>query len=287
MTAKRAFVWYTFSMVSSHQLALDQLEGVTVALLDLSESLGRPFTAHERHSFRWLLTRWESKIIRAALLAKSEYYANLIEQARKLLRPVSSRLLDQEEGKTVSLINFAKALGRPLLASERRAFRFVLMGWESAPIKASLRSLRKDELNYYSSLMAQLRELIAPDPVKQLRLTRAKPEAVAQLHGGNFAVKTPPFKGVSIRRLNAHEAKERVELMAKSGEGIAAIARELSLVCNRDRPEAARMMRLGRLMTKLARKFVERAPVPIPAERSVEEIMAEMETLSRLMEIPA
>lgn len=190
--------------------------------------------------------------------------------------------LDHLKCMTASFLDFADWIGRPLLPSERRAFRFILIGWEAPAIRASLAAMPKGKLGFYSSLIIQLRELIVPDPVKQRRLKRQKPETVSEMNAGNFSVKAPVYTGVSVRRLNANEATERVQLMTKLADGIATLVRELSLVRNRDRPEAARIVKLGKLIAKLARAFAKR-PNTIPTEKSMEELNEEMRLMGELL----
>lgn len=196
--------------------------------------------------------------------------------------------LDHQEGVTVAFLDFVEALGRPLLESEARAFRFLLIEWEALSIKAALKRIPQAKLAYYTELMGRLREAISPDPINQLRLKREKPPAVAEMNSGNYSLKTPLFKGVSIRRMNAAEATERVSQLAKLAGHVAAISRELALVRNRDRPEAARIGKLSRRIGQLSDAFAERctAAPAIPAERSLDEIMEEMKTLNTLMAEP-
>jgi len=196
--------------------------------------------------------------------------------------------LDYLEGVTVAFLDFVEALGRPPLESEARAFRFLLIEWEAVSIKAALKRIPQAKLAYYTDLMERLREAISPDPVKHLRLRREKPPAVAEMNSGNFSLKAPLFKGVSIRRMNAAEATERVNQLGKLASQAAVISRELALVRNRDRPDAARIGKLSRRIGQLSNAFAERctAAPAITAERSLDEIMEEMHTLNKLMAEP-
>lgn len=185
----------------------------------------------------------------------------------------------------VGLLDWIEEIGRPLLTSERRAFRWVLMEWEAPHIKRAVRRLKGQQLDYCRQVMAGVQQAIQPDPVRQVRLQRAKPEAVAELNDGNFSVNAPPFRGVRVRRLTAAEANERVQLLARLAGGLGVLARELALVRSRDQAEARAIARLGQRLARLGREFVGRcrAAPAIPAERSIDEVMDEMEQLRRLM----
>ncbi len=190
------------------------------------------------------------------------------------------------EGMTVAFLDFVEAIGRPLLLSERLAFRFILIGWESRPTRVAFRkSVPKAKLPYYLNLIEQLREVFVPDPVKQIRLKRDKPEVEAELNDGNYSLKTPLFRGVSVPRLTTREMVERMAMMARFGAGSAMLACELSLARNRDQPEAAAMVLLAHQMAKLNRAFVARckAKPEIPIEPSSGEIVANMRIMGDLM----
>lgn len=190
---------------------------------------------------------------------------------------------------TLAFLNLADAYHRPLLTSQRKAFREILMGWEHPTIKNALARLDDEDLEIYTDLIGKLRAIIFPDPVQQIRLQREKPEEVAELHEGNYALQAPPFKGVSVRRLNVKESVERMQLLEQMAEGMGYLARELALVRNRDQEKAARIGRIAKRLRKEARAFVKQvqeAPAPSP-ERSLDEIMAEMRTMNALMKAEA
>lgn len=194
--------------------------------------------------------------------------------------------LDQLEGTAIAFLDLAESIGRPLLPSERHAFRWILIAFESDGIKKSARSLDEETLAYHSQLIGNVRSVLIPDPVKQTHFRREKPEEVAVLNNGNYSVKAAPFRGVSIRRMNAAEAMERAALLAKMGEGMAALVRELALVRLSDSEEAAQIARAARRLMELAGAFAARCkatPTVIPAEPSISELMDNARKMNALM----
>ena len=174
-------------------------------------------------------------------------------------------------------LDFTDCLGRPLTTQERRAWRFLLVEFESKPIKAALARAPASMLGPYTDLIIDLREVLQPDPVRQVRLRRNKPAAVAETHEGNYATRAALLEGVKPRRLSAAEANDKVALMVKLCSAIPVLARELALVRNRDQPEAARMVKLGKLMAKLGTDFAARSN-QISPEAAADAMMAGMLT---------
>jgi len=269
-----------------YQISLDQLERRAAFAMDFAASINRPLTGPERDSLRWLLVASKSKAITSAVsrlkVADRSSHVRMIARLEKIINPDPVDVLRQLESTTRTFLDFAKSLERPLLKSERHAWSWILTEWDCRAIRPALVKLLNGRQADVYELVAQLMQVISPDPVRQTHLRREKPEVVLELNPGNFSVKTIPFKGVSIRRMTANEATERIALMARMANDIGTIARELTLVRNRDRPEAMRMARLGRLMVKLNREFVARSAA-IPDEKSLEEIMQEMRAIGELM----
>jgi hypothetical protein len=193
--------------------------------------------------------------------------------------------LDHLEQITVAVLDLAETLRRPLLKSEQRAIWPLLKFWEHPAIKRALRGKDEEQIDYYRGLLGKLVQAVEPDPVPQVRLQREKPEAVAELHLGNFAVKCAPFQGVTVRRLTTGEVMERVELLEHLAESITIVASELSMVRQRDRPAATKIARLGERISKMALTFsraVKAAP-SIPEKKSEEELQYEAERLRQLV----
>lgn len=193
--------------------------------------------------------------------------------------------LDVLKGITVAILDLAETLGRPLLVRERRAFAWVLSGWRASILKGKFKAMPQEEADYYFKLLDQFSNLVHPDPVRKVRLKRTKPALVAERNDGNFSVKSPLFNGVSVRRMTAKEAAERVALLAKLTDGIVVIVRELALLRNRNYPQAARITQRAQMVAKLSGNFVklvEKSP-EIPAEQSIDEVMDGMRTMNELM----
>jgi hypothetical protein len=76
-------------------IPLEQLEGQTIAFLDLADEIGRPLRRGERSAFRWLLEPYEDPSIqgRFATLPTTQldYYAGLILQLAAVIAPPGSR----------------------------------------------------------------------------------------------------------------------------------------------------------------------------------------------------
>ena len=75
--------------------ALEQLEGQTIAFLDLAEEIGRPLRRGERNAFRWLLEAYEAPSIQGRLAAlpapQIDYYGGLIARLAAVIAPKGSR----------------------------------------------------------------------------------------------------------------------------------------------------------------------------------------------------
>lgn len=199
--------------------------------------------------------------------------------------------LEQLRITTNAFLELAASLGRPLLTSERRCWQWLLLEWEAPSIRSAFNQMHKDDtrIRYYTALVARLREVIIPDPVKQIRLQRVRSEHVAEKHTGNYSTISRLFEGTSIRRLNTKEAIERAQLIGRLSSNIATVVHELAMVSNKDWHEARQIVRLSRKLAKLARAFGqrrEREPV-IAKVPSLAESLEQMKTLNGLMEAVA
>jgi len=193
--------------------------------------------------------------------------------------------LEHLETVAVAFLDLCESIGRGLLGSERHAWRWILVGFESPHIEKALAKKTAAESGYYLTLMGALRVVFSPDQVKQTRLRRNKPVAVAELHDGSNKTINPPFEGVTIRRLTDSEAKERVNLIGKLAGDIGTICAELGLVRNRDRPAAANIVKLGKKLRRAALVFANgcKEKPQLPPGQSIEEIMDEMRQMNELM----
>jgi hypothetical protein len=76
-------------------IPLEQLEGQTIAFLDLAEEIGRPLRRGERNAFRWLLESYEDPSIQGRLAAlptsQIDYYSGRIVQLAAVIAPAGSR----------------------------------------------------------------------------------------------------------------------------------------------------------------------------------------------------
>lgn len=193
-----------------------------------------------------------------------------------------------------SFCDLADSLGRPLLPGERRAFRWLLAAWEHRRIQAQVKRLDSEDRELeIAELLAELRDFLIPDPVKQIHLQRAKPETVAELNAGNFSLHAEVFQGVSIRRMTRSEANERIGAIGKAASGIGVMASELALVCTKRKAKAKpaksrveKLVRLARLFERRAVEFTRGFDLVIPAEPSTAELEANMRLLNELMQRP-
>lgn len=283
-----------------NKLTLLQLEGLAVAFLDLAATLKRPLLAAEKKAFRFVLVEFDAPSIKKEIASAEKkqraYYAWLADLLAATLGP-EHFTLDHLERITIAFLDFVDTLDRPLLDDERKAFYFVLGKYESAGIKAAIAEMDDGRREYYAGLIVRLvavldREHVVttevPDPVRPVRLHRDKPELVAERNQGNYSLKAPPFHGVSIRRLNGREAAERVTMIYRLADGIGCLAQELALACNRDKVAMRDLVRLARRMNVLATRFADgfKGTPAIPAERSMDEVLADMEAMGKLMEGP-
>lgn len=193
--------------------------------------------------------------------------------------------LDHLKDVTVAFLAYADSLGRPLLSSERRAHRWLLAAFENAAHRQAFERMDEAALAFHTDLLVELREVLTPDPVEQIRLQRKKPERTAELHEGNFSLRTPPFSGVSVRRLNQAEVKERVTLLGRLAEGITTLVRELSLARQRDGAAAGRIVRKAKHLVKLTGAFGSccKAQPEIPRTTTFDLLMEEARTMNDLM----
>lgn len=199
--------------------------------------------------------------------------------------------LEQLRITTNAFLELANALGRPLLVSERRSFHWLLLEWEAPSIHSAFNQMPKSDsrLPYYTQLIARLREIIVPDPIKQIHLHRARGEHVAEQHDGNYATRSELFEGVSIRRLSTKDVVERLQLLNRLSGNIGAVVQELALVRKRDHGEAKQIAGASKRLADLSRAFiqkVEHAPQPARVP-SLEESLEHMRVMNGLMEAVA
>lgn len=196
--------------------------------------------------------------------------------------------LEQLRITTNAFLELATSLGRPLLTSERRSFQWLLLEWEAPSIRSAFNQMLKDDsrLAYYTGLVARLREIIIPDPVKQIRLQRVRSEHVAQQNNGNHSTHSELFEGVSIKRLSTKDVLERAHLLSRLSGNIQSLANELSMVRKRDKKDAKQIMRTSWRLAKMAWQLVakvERTPGPTKMP-SLEESLERMRVMNGLME---
>lgn len=187
---------------------------------------------------------------------------------------------------TDHFLAFIDWLGRPLLLNESKPWRFLLLEWESASIKAETMRSSDDDKEYYRHLMAQLREVFCPDPVCEIDIRRVVAEHVAEKHGGNNATVSKPLNGVSTRRMTTRDVMRRVHLIRKLIGNIHAVAHELSNVRKSDRDEVKQIKRASSRFIKLAQGFAtkcEHTRKPTPTKQlSPEEAVEKMKNDAKL-----
>lgn len=145
--------------------------------------------------------------------------------------PSQGLSLEYLESSSVAFLDLVETLDRPLTRSERKAFRWILVGFESPTIEAECAAIDNAHQDYVESLMRQVREAIEPDPV---------------------IISRDPLK------LSKREIDERVGLMEKMASGIAAISQELSLAHSRGKNDSRKLQSTSRRMALLGRRFASR-----------------------------
>lgn len=280
---------------------LRYLENLAVAFLDFVEALGRPLLAAERRVWRWILIAYRAKSRKSSFGKLNpdayEYHQQLIASlsvtlspapspSRPLVQPLS---LDRLEQISAAFLDLCESLGRSLLPCERYKTMWLLDAFEEANIRAVSEILNDDAMAKLTERMGAIRALLRPDPAKRERLKRKRPEMVGEVNAGNYSRHSSPFSGVSPVRMSADEATERVAFVGRLAKDMAIVANELSLVRNADREESRAITRMARRLARMGEAFAVRceAKPGIPAEKSIDEVMADMDRMAELMRTPA
>lgn len=272
-------------------MTFDQLQIRAATAIDMASAHGHPLNAAQRDTLLYLLVASKQPFVRGALgrmkASDRKSHERLMRKLRDLCATGSPDILGYLYRKSLAWLEFFRAQDRPLLKRDRIAWQPLLDEWAAPAVAYALRQLSPDEIEPYHHTFTHLREAIDPDEVSERipALQRSRPSLEAELHDGNFALDTPAFFGVSPKRMTAREANERVEMIVKLCKDVAMLAQELSLVRQKDRPDAARMVKQAKLMVKRGREFVKkcRQRPEIPPERSIEEVLKDMETMNELM----
>ena len=195
--------------------------------------------------------------------------------------------IEDLESMIVAFLDFSESLDRALLPSERHAFHWLQVAFDDRTIRSkhALRSMPDEKIAYYLGLSVRLREVLAPDPAKRIRFKRVKPEAVAELHSGNYQLRLRELQGVSPARMTIEEALERVYQLERLAIDAELLCRELSLVRQRDKDEAAAVSRAAKKLASRVWSFARRCKQQpeIPPEPSIDEVLVNMEIMRDIM----
>jgi hypothetical protein len=131
--------------------------------------------------------------------------------------------LSELESRAAACLDYAASLNRPLLKNEQKCFHWLLVAFDAEEIGVEVANLSQNEFAYHTRLLTKLRTVIEPDPVKKVRLKRAKPI------NDRSKRKLVAFEGVGIRGMSECEIQERFDLLTKMLDGLSTIAGEISL----------------------------------------------------------
>lgn len=161
----------------------------------------------------------------------------------------------------IAYLDYVETLGRPLLQSERKSGRWILVAFESPIVKRECARMPEEKLRYYSNLMGGIREAILPDPAKRLRFsrnldgTKAKTTRGISKKPGEHSLDLAPFAGVRMGELNAGEIVERIEMLARSCAGIAVLTQDLG-ANKKARQQGKNLRRMARQVVTLGKAMV-------------------------------